>query len=173
MTDPLLSACHLAPVTVGGDDLEGTHYHICSVCHEACDIAVSDHKLTLSDIVSPNMSPEADAAVQRAMEEAARVQEAVTARGEGELRPRIDEIVARFGIGAAFHGINADNPLPASPTDELEQLFRTTHIELLYKLKGNQGHYYKHITGMDGHYQSEMAIPVAVLSAAIEKLEGK
>lgn len=32
-----LSACHKAPVTVGGDDTEGTHYYVCTKCHNICD----------------------------------------------------------------------------------------------------------------------------------------
>lgn len=38
-----LSGCHNASVTVGGDDtdpLGGTHYYVCSTCHEACDLAL-------------------------------------------------------------------------------------------------------------------------------------
>lgn len=39
MSEPL-SKCHNAPLTIGGDDHEGTHYYVCSTCNDMCDLAV-------------------------------------------------------------------------------------------------------------------------------------
>lgn len=38
-----LSACCHAPVIVGGDDEEGTHYYVCTKCKDVCDVGVLDH----------------------------------------------------------------------------------------------------------------------------------
>lgn len=35
------SNCCQAPVTVSGDDTEGTHYYVCSKCKNPCDLFVA------------------------------------------------------------------------------------------------------------------------------------
>lgn len=36
MSEPLSECCQ-APIKIGGDDKEGTHYYVCTKCDEACD----------------------------------------------------------------------------------------------------------------------------------------
>jgi hypothetical protein len=37
------SSCCGKPVTVGGDDEDGTHYYICSECGSPCDVVDFNH----------------------------------------------------------------------------------------------------------------------------------
>ncbi len=39
------SQCCNAPVTIEGDDNEGTHYYVCDQCGQACDVQDDDARI--------------------------------------------------------------------------------------------------------------------------------
>jgi hypothetical protein len=58
--EDLKSECCLAPMTIGGDDREGTHYFVCTKCGKACNTTIRKMEITKEPEVAQDRQKELD-----------------------------------------------------------------------------------------------------------------